>query len=184
MARNIVNGLSLDGNAMYLPALRGLSRERVFIPAVRGASAPPSALTDDMNITPGKDGSAPGVLIEPLGAELLKSVEDEHGVVIVESDLETAEGELQVLKHGLSIFKDFHFKERDGKTILRVEYGDLRYACRKVRREMPDTCRQMACVGCSCLLTAASRATNRIVAVESVDNSSDMVVFTLRLAEW
>ena len=184
LARDVTAGLSLSGNAAYLPASHGLTRERLFVPAAGGESVPPSALTDDMNITPGRDGSTPGMLAEPPGLGLLTSVEESHGVVVAESDIETVEGNLQVLKHGLGVFKDFHFKERDGRWILRVEYGDLSPACRKVRRELPDTCRQVACIGCSCLLTAAARATGRVVSVEKVDNGSDVVVFTLRLSEW
>jgi len=80
--------------------------------------------------------------------------------------------------------RDFHFKEREGKTILRVEYSGLLDACRTVRAERPDTCRQMACVGCSCLLSAAARATGRLVRVEDVDNSRDEVAFTLAIREW
>jgi hypothetical protein len=184
VARDVARGLSLSGNASYLPALHGLTKERLFLPAVSGDSSPPSAATDDMNITPGRDGSTPGMLLEPPGLGLLDSIEEDHGIVISESDIETVEGNLQVLKQGLDVFKDFHFKERDGKTILRVEYRDLRAACKIVRREMPDTCRQVACIGCSCLLTAAARATNKVVTVEQVDNAEDVVVFTLRLSDW
>ena len=80
--------------------------------------------------------------------------------------------------------KDFHFKERDGNTILRVEYSGLRDACRTVRKERPDTCRQLQCFGCSCLLLAAARATDKLVSVQAVDNSKDVVEFTLSIGEW
>jgi hypothetical protein len=82
------------------------------------------------------------------------------------------------------MMRDFHFKEREGKTLLRVEYSGLLEACRTVRKERPDTCRQMACVGCSCLLSAAARATGKLVGVEEVDNAKDTVVFTLNIREW
>jgi hypothetical protein len=65
-----------------------------------------------------------------------------------------------------------------------VEYKELLEACRKVRKDTPDTCRQMACAGCACILTAVARATGKRVEVEQVDNSKDTVVFTLRLWDW
>ena len=124
------------------------------------------------------------MLIEPPGLSLLDSIEREFNADIEGANLGDVEGSLQVLKHGLNLLHDFHFKERDGKTILRVEYGSLLQACRSVRRDTPDVCRQVQCIGCSCLLVAAARATNKVVWVEDVDNSDDTVVFTLQLRSW
>ena len=184
MAHDFMAGLSLAGSASYLPAKNGLTKERVFVPAQRDGGVPPAAASDDLTVSPGRDGSAPGMLSEPLGLDLLDSMQSEGGAALAGVGLEAAEGVLQVLKHDHGIIRDFHFKERDGRTVLRVEYKGLLGACRSVRKEMPDTCRQMACPGCSCLLAAAARATGRRVEVEGVDNSQDTVVFTLRLSDW
>ena len=124
------------------------------------------------------------MIVEPFGLRLLDDIEKDLGTELKGVGVEAAEGTLQILKHGLGLMKDFHFKERDGRTVLRVEYSGLLDACRTVRKEKPDTCRQLSCVGCSCLMSAAARATGMIVKVEEVDNSKDMVEFTLRLEEW
>ena len=176
--------LSIRGNACYLPARHGLTKERVLIPSVQGSCAPPAAASDDMVLSPGKDGSTPGMIFEPMGMNLLESVERELNTSIKDVGLDAAEGTLQILKHGFGILKDFHFKERDGKTILRVEYSGLLEACRTVRKEKPDTCRQMECIGCSCLLAAAARASGKIVSIENVDNTTDVVQFTLSIRDW
>ena len=184
LAGETLTGLSLVGNSSHLPAKRGLTKERVFIAATKGAAVPPSALTDDLIMSPGKDGSTPGMLAEPLGLSLLNRIEHELDTKVEGAGLEAAEGTLQILKHGLGMIRDFHFKEREGKIVLRVEYSGLLDACRTVRKERPDTCRQLECVGCSCLLVAAARATGKVVSVEDVDNSKDSVVFTLTMSEW
>ena len=184
MANDTLMGLSLTGNSSYLPARNGLTKERVFVVATNKPIVPPKALSDDMIMSPGKDGSSPGMLVEPFGAGLLQSVESELNTKLDGVGLEAAEGTLQILKHGFGIMKDFHFKERDGNTILRVEYSGLRDACRTVRKERPDTCRQLQCFGCSCLLLAAARATGKLVSVQAVDNSKDVVEFTLNIGEW
>jgi hypothetical protein len=184
MANETAQGLQLKGNACYLPAKHGLTRERIFIPAPIGNPAAPVALSDDLVMSPGKDGSTPGMLLEPLGFELLNRIERELDTNLLNVGLEAAEGTLQILKHGLGMMKDFHFKEREGKTVLRVEYSGLINACRKVRKERPDTCRQVECIGCACLFTAAARATGKVVCIDEVDNSRDTVVFTLSLKEW
>jgi hypothetical protein len=184
MANETAQGLQLKGNACYLPAKRGLTRERIFIPASIGNPAAPLALSDDLVMSPGKDGSTPGMLLEPLGLELLNSIEKELDANLLNIGLEAAEGTLQILKHGLGMMKDFHFKEREGKTVLRVEYSGLMDACRRVRKERPNTCRQVGCIGCACLLTAAARATGKVACIDEVDNSKDIVVFTLTLKEW
>ena len=180
----VLKGLSLGGNATYLPALHGATKERIFVSETGKAPVPPVALSDDLVLSPGKDGSTPGILLEPLGLELLNAVEKEIGVSLAGAGLESAEGSLQILKHGFGMMRDFHFKDREGKTLLRVEYSGLLEACRTVRKERPDTCRQMACVGCSCLLSAVARATGKLVGVEEVDNAKDTVVFTLNIREW
>ena len=184
MNADVIAGFSLTGNAAYLPAKHGVSRERVLIAESPKTIAPPAALSDDMTVSPGKDGSSPGIIIEPLGLALLDTVEKEIGTSLAGVGIESAEGALQILKHGFGVMRDFHFKERDGKTVLRVEYSGLLDACRTVRKEKPNTCRQISCVGCSCILTAAARATGKMVAVENVDNANDSVVFTLDLRDW
>jgi hypothetical protein len=181
---DVLAGLSLTGNAAYLPAKHGASRERLLIAESRKPVTPPVALSDDMTVTPGKDGSTPGIIVEPPGLALLNTVEKEMGTALNGVGIESAEGALQILKHGLGMMRDFHFKERDGRTVLRVEYSGLLEACRTVRKERPNTCRQISCVGCSCILTAAARATGKVVVVEEVDNASDIVVFTLDLRDW
>lgn len=184
MTGGVLRALSLEGNSLYLPPRHGLQKEKIFVPTTPGKAAPAEALTEDLVLSPGKDGSTPGLVVEPLGLSLLDSVEAELRTKVDGVGLEAAEGTLQMLKHGLGMMKDFHFKEREGKTVLRVEYKSLLEACRAVRKERPDTCRQMQCIGCSCLLAAAARATGKVVAVEEVDNSKDSVVFVLELREW
>ena len=184
MAHDVLAGLSLSGNASYLPAKNGLTKERLFLPAPIDGGVPPAVASDDLTVSPGKDGSTPGMLSEPLGLNLLDSIQSEGGTGLEGVGLEATEGVLQVLKHDHGVIRDFHFKERDGRTVLRVEYKELLGACRKVRKDMPDTCRQMACAGCACILTAVARATGKRVQVEQVDNSKDTVVFTLRLWDW
>ncbi len=180
-----VKGLSLKGSALYLPSMHGLTRQRVFIPDGNDKlPTPPSALSDELIVSPGSDGSSPGMLFAPLGLDLLDRIESDLNTKIEGAGIEGAEGTLQALKHGLGIMKDFHFKERDGKTVLRVEYSSLADSCRQVRANNPETCRQQACLGCSCLLAAASRATGKVVRVLSVDNTTDSIVFTLDLVEW
>ncbi|MEM3039128.1 MAG: hypothetical protein QXE45_07035 [Thermoplasmata archaeon] len=179
-----VSALSLQGSAVYLPAMHGLTKERLFIPAPNNRSDLPTALSDDLYLTPGKDGSSPGIVIEPPGLSLLDTIEKELGSPLQGVGMEAAEGSLQILKLGLGMMRDFHFKQRDDKIVMRVEYSGLLDACRIVRKEKPETCRQIACIGCSCLLTALARASQKPVAVESVDNSSDRVEFTLSLREW
>jgi len=181
---DVIRALQLSGNAVYLPAKHGLSREKVFIPSGKGKTVLPAALSEDFALSPGKDGSSPGLLLEPLGTQLLNRIEKDLGAKVDGVGTEAAEGTLQMLKHGLSMIRDFHFKDRGDRTILRVEYKDLLAACRTVRKERPDTCRQMSCIGCACLLTAAARATGKAVVIESVDNSKDNVVYTLELREW
>lgn len=179
IARQMLDGLNLNGNAVYIPAGGALREERIFIPAGESSPKLPSALTDDLVFSPGKDGSTPGALLSPAGLDLLAACEKETGRSTAGVGLEPLEAELQSLRFGFGLMKDFHVKERDGKVVLRVEYSNLADACGQVRKEMPDTCRQMSCFGCSCILTGVAKATGKPIRVGSVDNSHDRVVFEL-----
>lgn len=179
-----LRGFALKGNASFLPARHGLRKERMMVAAAPGTVTAPSVLTDELVVSPGHDGSTPGILIEPQGLSLLDRIETELNTKLEGAGLEAAEGSLQILKHGLSMIRDFHFKDRDGKTILRVEYSGLLESCRSVRADVPDVCRQHPCIGCSCLMLAAARSTGKMVMIESVDNKQDNVVFTLALKDW
>ncbi len=179
IARQMLTGLNLKGNAVFVPAEGPLTEERIFIPASGAKPRLPSALTNDLVFSPGKDGSMPGAFLSPPGLDLLAGCEKETGRKLSGIGLEPLEAELQSLRFGFGLMKDFHIKERDGKIVLRVEYSGLRDACRKVRTELPDTCRQMSCFGCSCIMTGVVRATGKTVRVAEVDNSKDRVVFDL-----
>jgi hypothetical protein len=179
IASQILAGLNLKGNAAYVPSRGPLHEERIFIPAGGNSAKLPSALTNDLVFSPGKDGSTPGALFSPSGLDLLTACEKETGRKLAGIGLEALEAELQTLKFGFGLMKDFHIKERDGKVILRVEYSALAGPCRQVRKELPDTCRQMSCFGCSCIMAGITRATGRAVRVAGVDNSKERVVFEL-----
>ena len=184
ISSQLISGLSLSGNALYLPTNHGLTQERIFIPAPASSSLPPVALSDDLTMSPGKDGTTPGILIEPLGFDLLGRIEKELGIDLRGTDIETAEASLQMLKQGFSAVKDFHLRETEDDITMRIEYAALAEACRNIRAELPDTCRQMSCIMCSCILTAVARATGKAVRVKSVDNSEDRIVFHLELRDW
>jgi DNA-directed RNA polymerase subunit RPC12/RpoP len=177
-------GNSLDGNALYLPAKHGLTRERVFIPMSAGYYPPKQGLSDSVTALSNGNGSVGAVLLEPLGLSLLDHVEGELNIKMSGAGLETVENTLQRLKHDYSILKDFHFKERGDRTVLRVEYGGLANACSAVRKERPQTCRQNSCFGCACMLSAAARATGKMVRIESVDNAKELVEFTISFHDW
>lgn len=179
IAHQMLTGLNLKGNAVFVPAGGPLKEEKIFIPASGNKPKLPSALTDDLVFSPGKDGSMPGAFLSPPGFDLLADCEKETGRKLSGIGLEPLEAELQSLRFGFGLMKDFHIKERDGKIVLRVEYSGLRDACRRVRTDLPDTCRQLSCFGCSCVLTGIARATGKAVMVAEVDNSKDRVVFEL-----
>ncbi len=183
MADNLVTGLSLAGNSTFLPRKKGLTRERMFVPSA-GTGDLPQTLSDDLILSPGKDGSTPGIVVEPLGLRLLDNIESEIDIALADAGIEAVEGGLQVLKHGMGIMKDFHLKERDGGIVLRVEYSGLSDACSSIRKDRPSVCRQVPCVGCSCILTALARSTGRAVSIRDVDNKEPNVVFTLDLRDW
>ena len=175
---------ALDGNALYLPAKNGLTRERIFIPMSAGLMPPKNGLSDGVTSLSNGNGGVGAVLLEPLGLSLLDHVEGELNIKMSGAGLESVENTLQTLKHDYGLMKDFHFKGNGERKILRVEYGGLANACNAVRRERPETCRQNSCFGCACMLSAAARATGKMVKIESVDNTHERVEFTISLHDW
>ena len=93
MNSEVLAGLSLSGNAAYLPAKHGAAKERLLVSEPKKDIVPPSALSDDLVLTPGKDGSTPGIIVEPPGLALLNTIETETGVSLAGVGMESAEGE-------------------------------------------------------------------------------------------
>jgi len=172
-------GLNLFGNAAYLPKTGALTSERTFIPALKSRLRLPTALADALVFSPGNDGSTPGAMFAPSGIDLLAACEKEAKVSFAGMGLIALESHLQSLRFGFGLIKDFHIKESEGGIVMRVEYSGLRNACKTVRTELPDTCRQMSCFGCSCILTGVAKAIGQPIRVESVDNAQDRVIFRL-----
>jgi hypothetical protein len=179
IASQMMTGLNLYGNAVYLSRRGALTSERIFIPATRSRVHLPTALADDLALSPGNDGSTPGAVLIPLGIDLLAVCEKEAKRGFAGIGLVALENDMQALRFGFGLLKDFHIKESDGQIILRVEYSGLKEACKTVRTEMPDTCRQLSCFGCSCILTGIAKAIDQAVRVDSVDNDQDVVLFRL-----
>lgn len=179
MASQIISGLNLNGNAVYIPARDALTSERIFIPATKIRMKLPNAITDDLVLSPGKDGSTPGAILSPSGADLLTTCEEETNNKFTGIGLDALESNLQILRYGYGLMKDFHITDEKDGIRLRVEYSGLRDACRTVRKEFPDTCRQFSCFGCAAILAGIARATGHAVKVRDVDNSQDRVLFKL-----
>ena len=178
-ASQVLKGLNLFGNAVYLSKRGALTSERIFIPATRGKVILPKSLTDDLIMSPGSDGSTPGALLTPAGIDLLTLCEKEAKRSCVGIGLAALENDLQSLRSGFGLLQDFHIKESNERITVRVEYAGARAACKTVRTELPDTCRQFACFGCSCLMTGIAKSIGRAVRVEDVDNAQDRVIFRL-----
>lgn len=179
ISRQMLRGLNLSGNAVFVPRNATLDTERVFIPSGGNDLRLPEAISEDLVFSPGKDGSAPGALLIPPGADLLRICERESERSFDGIGAEALEGELQILKHGFGILRDFHIKERDGKLVMRIEHSGLGDACALIRAELPDTCRQLSCPACSCVLSGIAKALGRPIAVEEVKNTEPQVVFHL-----
>lgn len=179
VSSQILKGLNLHGNAAYVSKRGAMTIEKVFIPATRGKIVLPKSLTDDLIMSPGSDGSTPGALISPTGMDMLLLCEKEAHRSCAGIGLAALENDLQTLKYGFGLLKDFHVKESGEFIIVRVEYSGAKEACKTVRTELPDTCRQMSCFGCSCIMTGVSKAIGQSVRVEEADNSEDRVTFRL-----
>jgi len=179
MSSQILKGLNLFGNAVYVSKRGAMTGEKVFIPATRGRIKLPKALTDDLIMSPGSDGSTPAMLIAPTGIDLLALCEKEAKRSCAGIGLVALDNDMQSLKSGFGLLKDFRIKESEGHIIVRVEYSGAKTACKAVRTELPDTCRQVSCFGCSCILTGVAKAIGQAVRVEGVDNANDRVIFRL-----
>jgi len=179
VSSQILKGLNLFGNAVYVSKRGGMTSEKVFIPATRGKVVLPKALADDLVMSPGSDGSTPGALIAPTGIDLLALCEKEAKRSSAGIGLVALEGDMQSLKYGFGLMKEFHIKDSDELITVRVEYSGVDVACKAVRTELPDTCRQISCFGCSCILTGVAKAIGQPVRVAGVDNEQDRIIFHL-----
>ena len=183
MTNELVANLNLEGSAAYVPAKYALTREKVMIPASDSSLSLP-IMTDDLVFSLGADRATLGIFLTPPGLDLLDGFERDLAVSNKEIGLEAFEGNMQVVKLGFGLVKDFKIKERGGEIILRLEHSMFKESCDTIRALMPNVCRQAGCPICSAFLTGIARSTGKVTKILRVENDTDRIQFHLMLSDW
>ncbi|WP_048058307.1 hypothetical protein [Pyrococcus yayanosii] len=156
---NLLRGLSLEGNAVYLPPYGNLPKGGLFVPLREDFDLDPARLSEDEPfVTNVPTEKQMGLLLKPPGAELLEKFEEHlEGPVTSIAELEGAAG--AVLKTlGLADRVYIEEGEETIKIIIQPQQCHFSEACTKV-----------ACPICSSILLGLTKATGNVITVGAIE---------------
>jgi len=159
----LAENLSLEGNAVYIPPYDNLPEGGIFIPLNEDFDIDLARLDEKtIFLTDVPKENQMGLLIRPLGLELLKTYE-EHLEYSLEGvnykEVEAASG--AVLK-SLGLAKTVYIDEEGEIFKIVVQPEDL--DCGNL-----ELCKRIACPICSSILLGLAKATGELIHVENIE---------------
>lgn len=157
--RNFVDNLSLEGNAIYIPPYENLPNGGTFIPLHDDFDLDPARFDEGaVFLTDVPNEKAMGLLVRPLGLELLRKYE-EHLEYTLENATHLETSSSSVLR-ALGLAKSVYIEEDEGgfRVVVQPEIE-----CE------PRSCEKVACPICSSILLGLAKATGELILVEGVE---------------
>jgi len=169
---DIIRNLNLK-NAVYIPPYQNLPEGGMFLPAQEEFDIDLAKLDEEAVFL---TDAGIGMVIRPLGAELLKMCEkDLEGEI---TGLEMVEGCTATLK-ALELADSIRVDEEGNEIKVNI---DVRM------KGCSDMCKSVACPVCSCILLSISKATGELIAVKEFHHEDGRVEITVEkiggVEEW
>ena len=170
--RKIVEMLDLRNRAVYIPPYSNLPEGGVFIPLHENFDLDLAKLDDNtMFITDVGREKEMGLLLNPLGKELMKMYESYSEIDFANAGLHVVENASAVLR-SLGLVKSVTVEEGEGRIMVYVD-GVKIDICSK-------TCEQIACPVCSSILLSIAKSLQELVLVEEFKIKDEFVEISAR----
>lgn len=170
--RKIVEMLDLRNRAVYIPPYSNLPEGGVFIPLHENFDLDLAKLDDNtMFITDVGREKEMGLLLNPLGKELMKMYESYSEIDFANAGLHVVENASAVLR-SLGLVKSVTVEEGEGRIMVYVD-GVKIDICSK-------TCEQIACPVCSSILLSIAKSLQELVLVEEFKIEDGFVEISAR----
>lgn len=158
LVKNMIDSLDLKSKAVYIPPYSNLPDGGVFIPLHKDFDIDLAKLDKNtMFIVDVGREKEMGLLITPLGKELVKMYESYSELDFTNAGLHIVENASAVLR-SLGLAKSLTVEESDGKIKVYIE-GVKINNCSKI-------CEQIACPICSSILLSIAKALQELIIVE------------------
>lgn len=170
--RKIVEMLDLRNRAVYIPPYSNLPEGGVFIPLHENFDLDLAKLDENtMFITDVGREKEMGLLLNPLGKELMKMYESYSEIDFANAGLHVVENASAVLR-SLGLVKSVTVEEGKGRIMVYVD-GVKIDICSK-------TCEQIACPVCSSILLSIAKSLQELVLVEEFKIKDEFVEISAR----
>ncbi|MBO8175029.1 MAG: hypothetical protein H0Z18_07205 [Thermococcus sp.] len=157
-----VDNLSLEGNAVYIPPYQNLPEGGVFIPLKENFEIDLGRLDEKtVFLTDVPKENQMGILLMPLGAELLKKYEEHLEYPLSNTSYAEVESVAGAVLRTLGLAKSVYIEEQENsfRVVIQPEFK-----CEKL-----DVCEKVGCPICSSVLLGLAKATNQLIYVESFE---------------
>ncbi len=167
--REIIEALNLRNKSIYIPPYENLKDGGIFIPVHNDFDLDLAKLDEDtVFITDVGREKEMGLLLKPIGKELMRIYEDFLEIELGGADLAIMEGVSDVLK-SLRLAKSLVLDEKNGEIKIQLTGVNFDF-CSKY-------CETIACPLCSSILLSISKILGELILVESF--SIDKSVITI-----
>lgn len=173
LTRNLTNSLDLRGKSVYIPPYANMPEGGVFVPLHDDFDLDLARFDDrTVFITDVGREREMGLLLNPLGKELVKLYEDYSGMDLSGAGLGVVESVSAVLR-SLGLAKSVDVEEEGDE--IRIYVGGVR-----IREFCSKECERIACPVCSSIMLSISKALNELILVEEFDFSDRFVEISAR----
>ncbi len=171
-SRDLVDALDLKNSAAYIPPYKNLPEGGVFIPLHEDFDLDLAKLDrNTMFITDVGREKEMGLLLKPLGKELMRMYESYSEMDFANAGLYAVENASAVLR-SLGLAKSVTVEESGAKVKVYVD-GVRTNACSK-------TCEQTACPVCSSILLSIAKSLQELIVVEEFKFEDGFVEISAR----
>jgi len=172
LGRNLVNVLELKNKAVYIPPYSNLPEGGVFIPLHKDFDLDLAKLDrNTMFITDVGREKEMGLLLTPLGKELMKMYESYSEMDFTNAGLHVVENASAVLR-SLGLAKSVTVEESEERIKVYVD-GVRTNTCSK-------TCEQIACPICSSILLSIAKSLQELILVEEFKFEEEFIEISAR----
>ncbi|MBE8539389.1 hypothetical protein [Geoglobus acetivorans] len=173
LTRNLTNSLGLGGKSVYIPPYDNMPDGGVFVPLHDDFDLDLARFDDrTVFLTDSGREREMGLLLVPLGRDLVRMYEEYSGMDLAGAGLGAVESVSAVLR-SLGLAKSVDVEEEGDE--IRVYVGGV-----KVREFCSRECERIACPVCSSIMLSISKALNELIVVEEIDFNDRFVEISAR----
>jgi hypothetical protein len=171
--QQIISQLNLKGNAIFLPQNNKQTTQKIYIPVQNNDTSPLPDIDDELVFSTGANNTSLGIFLPPSGETLLNELEKE--IKFTNTPFDQIEEKLQIFI-GKDLLQSITIKKNNTKLQIKINKP---LNC----TSNTNFCSQYPCPPCSAVLSAISKATQKKLRIDTIQQKGKTTLFHLSIME-